>query len=98
MKENEYLYQVAQEECAEVAQRLSKCSRFTVDEIQPGQDLTNGERVMQEFVDLIAVVEMLADAGYLPNIPSPKILEWSDAKKAKVKKFMAYSRERGTLE
>jgi hypothetical protein len=97
MNEPSYLYLVAMEQCNEVAQRLSKASRFTVDEVQPGQDMTNGIRVLQELADLITVVEMLQDLGHLPNYPLGARSDWKKAKREKVKKFMEYSRERGTL-
>lgn len=100
MTRTEYLLTCMAEECNEVAQRASKALRFGLHEVQPGQELTNAARIIQEWVDLVAVVEfMLADEGIL-NLKSfagnfdSMIL----AKKEKVEKFMAYSKELGTLQ
>lgn len=59
MNRTEHLLWVLAEECAEVAQRASKAARFGLDEVQPGQALTNEERLWQEMCDLCAVGEML---------------------------------------
>ena len=47
------------EECSEVAQRISKALRFGLEEIQPGQDLKNSERIYQEMSDLLTVAKMV---------------------------------------
>jgi hypothetical protein len=39
MTRDEHLMTIAMEECAEVAQRVSKAVRFGMEEIQPGQPL-----------------------------------------------------------
>lgn len=90
----EHLFTVTGEECAEVAQMCSKINRFGIHEIFPDQPLTNAERMHQEIDDLMAMIELLnlhANFGYAPN--SDRI----EAKKTKVMKFAAYSRELGTL-
>lgn len=51
------------EECAEVQQRATKLLRFGRDEVQPGQPLSNMERLSQEFGDLQAIATMAEDAG-----------------------------------
>lgn len=89
----EYLLVKLAEECAEVQQRVTKALTFTLDEVQPGQEESNRERIAQELDDLLAVVEMLKDAHVLRD----KSLEAMFKKKLKVRKFMDYSRERGTL-
>lgn len=90
MNETEYLLTVLAEECAEVIQRITKALRFGLGEIQTGQPLTNRERINYEFSDLMGTFEMLEDTGTLERLPT-------DAKKAKVKAFMEYSRSKGTL-
>lgn len=82
------------EECAEVAQRVSKALRFTLDEIQPGQEKTNAERIAEEMDDLFAVYEMLNEKGILRH----SITERRELKMIKLEKFMAYSQEMGVLE
>lgn len=95
MNRREHLLTIAAEECAEVAQRISKALRFGVMEIQPGQPLTNGERIGQELTDLLTVMEMVREEH-------PSVCDWGDseaqaAKRAKVEKFLLYSAQCGTL-
>lgn len=91
----EHLLWLLAEECAEVAQRASKAARFGLGEVQPGQDLTNARRIVQELDDLLATVVMLEDEGCLPSSGGE---EASLAKRAKVEEFLRYSAECGTLE
>ncbi len=94
MTTQEHLLSIAAEECSEVAQRASKALRFGLDEIQPGQPLTNAERIMEEFDDLRAVIGMLQDRALLPCSVARRIEE----KKTKVQKFLAYSGECGCVD
>jgi NTP pyrophosphatase (non-canonical NTP hydrolase) len=59
------LLTILAEECCEVGQRVSKALRFGLSEVQPGQPLTNTERISEEVGDLIAVVETLTGRGIL---------------------------------
>ncbi|BCB28403.1 hypothetical protein SKTS_32890 [Sulfurimicrobium lacus] len=93
MNREQYLLVCLAEECAEVAQRVSKALRFGLDEIQPGQKLTNSQRITQELNDLAAVAEMLIADKSIDGLQRGAV----DAKKAKVKAFMAYSVQCGTL-
>jgi NTP pyrophosphatase (non-canonical NTP hydrolase) len=82
------------EEAVEVAQRATKALRFGTEEVQPGQALSNLQRMRGELCDLLAAFEMVYDeAGHQFGIDLDAIA----AKKAKVEKFLAYSRELGTL-
>lgn len=47
------------EECAEVAQRCSKQIQFGADEVQPGQILSNAERLRDELLDLFMWAKIL---------------------------------------
>lgn len=93
MDRTEYLLTCLAEECSEVAQRCSKAIRFGLDEVQPGQDHSNAERLAQELDDLVGVAKMLRAATTLRD-PS-----WRDQerKAAKVEKYAAYSRQLGRL-
>lgn len=97
MTRKEHLLTIASEECVEIAlamaQRLSKALRFSLVEVQPAQPFTNAERIMQEFDDLVAVVEMCQHEGILPAGSNERVA----AKKRKVEEFLAYSEEVGTL-
>jgi hypothetical protein len=96
MNRTEHLLTCAAEECNEVAQRVSKALRFGLLEVQPGQPLTNAERIIQEFHDLFAVMEMLVDADAIPlTIISDHSVVL--AKMSKIERFMAISREQGVL-
>jgi hypothetical protein len=89
MTRQEHLLLIGMEECSEVAQRLSKALRFGMEEIQPGQSLTNRERIQVEWNDLVAMMRM---AG----IKTASIAA-INAKQAKVEAFLTYSGECGTL-
>jgi NTP pyrophosphatase (non-canonical NTP hydrolase) len=86
----EHLLFTLAEECAEVAQRASKAARFGLDEVQPGQMLTNRERIVQELNDLYAMAEMLD----LATVDRTAIA----TKKDKVMRFMDYAERCGSLQ
>lgn len=95
MNRREHLLTIVGEEAVEVAQRAAKALRFGLEEVQPGQDLTNLQRLMGEVYDLLGALEMLhEDVGRRMGIDLDAIA----AKKAKVENFLAYSRELGTLQ
>src|SRR3546814_11349973 len=96
MNYDEYLLDVAAEECSEIAQRISKALRFSLGEVQPGQALTNAERIVGELVDLKAIVEMLEERGLIDCAPLHD-RSLIAAKKAKVEKFSAYSEQPGAM-
>ena len=81
MNKNEYLLTCLAEECAEVAQRVSKALRFGVTEVQQGQPLNNAERIMGEINDLIAVVEILQTEKVIVTGPDRAAI---NAKKSKL--------------
>ncbi len=93
MNTTEYLLSCLIEECAEVIQWATKAQRFGLWEIQPEQELTNEERLAAEPADLTATLELLWDNGLQLFTEEGAI----NAKKAKVEKFMDYSREQGCL-
>lgn len=94
MNRTEHLLTILMEECNEVAQRASKAKRFGVDEIQDGQSLTNAERIVVEWNDLFAVMDMLLKEGVVKNIFD---FNMANAKQQKVEKYLEYSRQMGTL-
>lgn len=91
----EHLLICAAEECAEVQQRITKALRFGLLEVQPGQNLNNAQRIVAEFADLLAVLEMLRDVLPVDERSPEEIIS---EKQAKVRKFMDYARALGTLE
>ena len=77
---------ICQEECAEVAQAISKVFRFGVDGLHNG--VSNRERLEEEIGDLLCMIEMLTeegiiDAGGIANAAQAKRLKlakWSNIK------------------
>jgi hypothetical protein len=94
MNIDEHLLLVLAEECAEVQQRITKALRFGLQEVQPEQDMTNEQRISYELNDLLASVELLKQRGLLELYPNGDMVE---LKKLKVRKYMNYAREQGTL-
>lgn len=90
----QYLLSCLAEECAEVAQRISKALRFGLDEIQPGQNLSNAQRVVLELHDVWATLSMCCDHNILEFEHD---VELTEDKKAKIRKYMEYSRSIGRL-
>jgi len=88
MTETEHILTILAEECAEVAQRASKAIRFGLHEIQPGQSDDNLRRLEREFSELYEVASMLR----LKIREEDRI-----AKREKLKMYMDYAREIGTL-
>lgn len=93
MNTSEYLLSCLVEECAEVIQRATKAQRFGLKEVQPGQDLTNEERLAAELDDLLGTLSLLAEQGVHLSSSGERIR----AKILKVEKLMDYSRELGVL-
>lgn len=97
MTRTEHLLQIFSEENIEVAHRISKALRFTTEEIQPGQNLTNGDRILEEFYDAVAVLEMLQKEGKLPVWSDERVRLHKEAKVLRVEKFLILSRTNKTL-
>jgi len=93
MTRQEHLLTIIGEECAEVHQRCSKALRFGLQEVQPGQSLTNAQRIIQEFNDLVTVVKMMGE-DFTKGAFDLKEME---AKENKVEKYLLYSAECGTV-
>jgi NTP pyrophosphatase (non-canonical NTP hydrolase) len=90
----EHLLFILAEECAEISQRVSKAARFGLYEVQPGQNLTNVERMVAEYNDLLAVAQMLDEEGHFVADPNTRAIE---AKRDQVEEYLRLSKECGTL-
>ncbi len=95
MNRLEHLLTRITEECHETGQRACKALNFTLEEIQPGQNLTNAERIVYEFNDIVAVMEMLYEEGHIKKVIDPEAIA---LKKIKVEKWLEYSKKIGTLQ
>jgi hypothetical protein len=98
MDRKEHLFTTAAEEACEVGQRISKALRFGLTEVQPGQPLTNAERIVEEFHQLYAMLDWLQVEGHIdPDLDLTPDEDTKRGKREKVEHFMAISREQGTL-
>lgn len=97
MNVQEHLLTCLAEECAEVAQACSKALRFGLEDKGPNHTLTNAEYISKELTDIFAVIELLVEEGGAA-LPNPYNQVEIDAKKERVRKFMQYAIERGTLQ
>jgi hypothetical protein len=75
---------ILQEECAEVVQAVSKIFRFGDDNFPPKSGTTNKENLEIEIGDLVTLVDILIELGYLD---SHNIEISSDLKRQKLKKW-----------
>jgi hypothetical protein len=93
----EHLLSCVGEEGSEIAQDVSKCLRFGLDDVNvltPGGP-TNRERLVNELNDLMGVCRLLVEKNIIPA-------NWQNAEKQaekrdKVKTFMQYSHSVGAL-
>jgi len=93
MNLQEHLLTCLAEECVETAQRITKALRFGLHEVQPGQALSNLDRIGLEHGDFLAVKQLLSEQGIEIRANLDHIAE----KKLKVLKFAQYAREQGVL-
>ena len=76
---------IAQEECAEVIQAISKISRFGIDNLKPGKPKTNREHLEEELGDLLAMVDILE------NMDAINMINVNLARRAKIEKLKIWS-------
>lgn len=98
MNYNENLLVVAQEECAEIQQEISKVIRFGPNNYSPiGPSITNAQRVLTEYYQLQGVMEMLISVGVLPEFSRADIEAIKYDKKCKVEKYALLSQQLGRI-
>ena len=105
MTRQEHLLSCLAEECTEVGKEVSKIHRFGLNN-SPIQSLggkvlePNSERLQQEVIDVIAVVDMLHESeGLFPVFDDEEEFEERiAAKQAKVEKYMKYAHSKGMIE
>ena len=73
---------IAQEECAEVVQAISKCFRFGPNDEYNG--FSNKQRLEEEVGDLLCMLELMQQHGI---IDSSKVLEANVRKRLKLKEW-----------
>ena len=75
---------IAQEECAEVIQAISKCRRFGIDEIHLKAGKSNRKNLTEEVGDLLCMVELMIKHGLIDNT---EVYTAKTAKEEKLKKW-----------
>lgn len=95
MTRTEHLLTILEEECAEVIHRASKLLRFGPNDVDPDTGYSARSGLVYELNDLMGVLLMLAANGTIPE-------NWESSqdqciKRAKVEKFLEYSRTMKTL-
>lgn len=98
MTRTDHLLVILMEECAEVTQRASKILRFGLSEIQADQNLTNSDRLSLEIADLLAAVDMLAEAGAITRPTEAMMNSRRATKKVQVERYLSYSNSLGRYE
>lgn len=96
MRFYEHLLTILGEECDEVGQRVSKALRFGLSEVQPGQEKTNADRIIDELHDITVIRDMLDDYGIL-KVPHMNKVDY-DRRYNKVLQFIEFARKCGTIE
>lgn len=86
------------EECAEVVQRASKQLLFGRNEVQPGQLLTNSQRLRQEIIDVMISVHFLEESNQIEKITQVDTAYHYLEKYAKIAEMVELAREMGRLE
>ena len=84
------------EEAAEVVQGASKCLRFGTAHEWPAHERSAESRLLQELIDLRAIVQMCQDEDILGLWPGD-LPDRLAAKKEKVEKYLLISQELGKL-
>ena len=97
MDRTEHLLVCLAEECAELAQAVSKALRFGLDDGHPERGTTNADDIARELHDLFGVIELLDESGALPQVRAMDSDAAINEKKLKVEKYLEYSKSRGTL-
>lgn len=94
MDRTEHLLTILAEECNEVAQRCTKALRFGLDDIEPGQPMPNRDRIVQEFNDLYALMEMLQAEDHIDRVIDRMYIR---NKTARVEEYLKLSEKNGCL-
>lgn len=95
MNKKEHLLTTLAEECAEVQQAVSKALRFGAKDSRPGAESTNAQDIEKEFIEAMAVRDMLRELGVITQPCNSKQIY--DDKRARVEKYLNLAKENGTL-
>ena len=88
MTDEQHLLILLAEECSELSKACIKAARFGMENGEPGQALSNVDRIVDELTDVVAVAEMLDITYSVSKVHN---------KQVKVQKMMRISRKLGML-
>lgn len=92
MTRKQYLLLKLAEECNEAGHRAMKAMQFGMDEIQEGQSYTNGERLMHEIVDTLALIDMCDREFHI--LPSEAVIQaMCRGKEDRMQKYYRYAKD-----
>lgn len=94
MTYEQYLLDILKEECAEVIHRACKSTRFSLEDVQIGQDYSNEERLNIEINDLYGILDLLHANHIMNTNRNEKLIT---AKINKINKYIDYSMSLGVL-
>lgn len=86
------------EECNEVAHRCAKILQYGPEEVQDGHASDNADRLRDELLDLIAVIDLMQKAGAIAPISKNEMETAREAKRAKLRKYYNLSFELGRIQ
>lgn len=91
MTKQQFLLMKLAEECAEVAQRAIKQIQFGRLEVQEGQELSNGQRLTNELLDLEIIKDLLEAEFEIPGWTYSQYREATEKKKIRLQKYLYLS-------
>lgn len=97
MNRGQFLLLKLAEECTEVGQRALKQIQFGRDEAQVGQPLTNAQRLKNEILDLVIMVDLLQESFEVPIWSKKEYKQAMKNKKQKLQKYIDLSVKLGRL-
>lgn len=89
-KQTKEIMDILQEECAEVIQAVSKCSRFGIDTISMRTEKSNRHNLTEEVGDVLCMIDLLIERGILTD---SDVYDARAAKKVKLEKWSTIFKE-----
>lgn len=97
MNMNEYRLTKLMEELAEAAQRAAKMLQFGSDEVQPGQQLANHERLRSELLDVLIWIRALERCNQIDKITQHQVTRHAEMKNEKIRRMLQLSYRLGCV-